>query len=77
MGSTELGKKHEEHVEIVQQLYVEDEQFNLCPFGVAGELLIGGKGVARGYLNKPDLTDRQFIQNPFKKHKITVIRYLQ
>ncbi|WP_346993309.1 hypothetical protein [Alteromonas gracilis] len=27
LGSTELGKKHEEHVEIVQQLYVEDEQF--------------------------------------------------
>jgi acyl carrier protein len=33
--------------------------------GVAGEIYIGGKGVARGYLNQPMLTHKKFIDNPF------------
>ncbi|WP_434627417.1 AMP-binding protein [Chromobacterium sp. CV08] len=33
-----------------------------CPIGVAGELLIGGAGVGTGYLNRPDLTERAFLQ---------------
>jgi len=55
-------------------VYVVDEQLNLCPHGISGELLIGGAGVARGYLNKPDLTAQQFIQNPFTKNKEKVYK---
>jgi len=47
------------------QLLVLDQQLNLCPLGVTGELYIGGVGLARGYLNKAELTKERFIQNPY------------
>lgn len=49
-----------------KQLYVLDPKQNLVPIGVVGELYIGGIGLARGYLNNPDLTQEKFIVNPFK-----------
>jgi amino acid adenylation domain-containing protein len=45
--------------------YVVDDQLNPVPMETAGELLIGGDGVARGYLNQPALTDEKFIPDPF------------
>jgi tyrocidine synthetase III len=42
------------------QVYILDNYRNLQPLGVAGELCIGGHGVARGYLNNPELTAAQF-----------------
>ncbi len=42
-----------------------DEYKNIVPRGVAGELYIGGSGLARGYLNKEELTNEKFIQNPY------------
>ncbi len=46
--------------------YVVDEKMNLVAPGEKGELLIGGPGVAPGYLGRPDLTAQKFIANPFK-----------
>jgi len=46
-------------------LYVVDEYMNQLPIGMTGELLIGGVQVAAGYIGRPDLTEQQFIQNPF------------
>ena len=45
--------------------YIADEQLNLLPPGVQGELLIGGPGIATGYLKRPELTAEKFIANPF------------
>ncbi len=47
------------------QIYLLDFHLQPVPIGVSGELHIGGVGVARGYLNCPDLTDEKFIPNPF------------
>ena len=45
--------------------YIVDEALNLLPVGLPGELLIGGPGVAQGYLARPELTAEKFIANPF------------
>ena len=47
------------------KLYILDKNMNLLPVGIPGELFIGGVGVARGYLNKPELTTEKFIENQF------------
>ncbi|HEX6747861.1 MAG TPA: amino acid adenylation domain-containing protein [Longimicrobium sp.] len=47
------------------RLYVCDARGNPQPPGIPGELLIGGAGVARGYLNHPAATAERFIPNPF------------
>lgn len=45
--------------------YVVDRRGQLAPPGVVGELWLGGVGVARGYLDRPELTARKFIADPF------------
>nr|VFK20028.1 MAG: amino acid adenylation domain-containing protein [Candidatus Kentron sp. LFY] len=47
------------------QVYILDSQMCPLPVGVSGELYIGGAGVAHGYLNRPDLTAKKFIPDPF------------
>lgn len=48
------------------QIYILDHLLQPVPVGVAGELHIGGDGVTRGYLDRPELTDKQFIPDPFR-----------
>jgi len=48
-------------------LYILDKQQRPQPAGVAGELYIGGSGVAQGYVNQPELTSEKFITDPFSK----------
>ncbi len=45
--------------------YVLDDSMNQVPDGVIGSLYMGGNGLAKGYLNLPELTAKKFISNPF------------
>ena len=47
------------------QIYILDTQTRPVPIGVPGELFIGGIQVARGYINRPELTEERFIPDPF------------
>ncbi len=49
------------------QVYILDTQGEPVPVGVAGELYVGGAGVALGYLNRPELTAEKFVQDPFSE----------
>ncbi|SNR31532.1 hybrid non-ribosomal peptide synthetase/type I polyketide synthase, partial [Flavobacterium sp. ov086] len=51
-------------------LYVLNSNQELVPIGVIGELVIGGTGVAKGYLNQVELTNEKFITNPFIKGEV-------
>ena len=51
-------------------IYLLDDHQHLLPFGALGEIYIGGDGVSRGYLNRPELTKEKFIGDPFKPGKI-------
>ncbi|MBP4137055.1 non-ribosomal peptide synthetase [Flavobacterium geliluteum] len=47
------------------QVYILDADFHLVPVGVVGKLYLSGAGIARGYLDKPELTNERFLSNPF------------
>jgi thioesterase domain-containing protein/acyl carrier protein len=50
------------------QVYILDEHQRPVTAGLAGELYIGGDGLARGYLNNPDVTKEKFITDPFSSN---------
>ncbi|SCL71976.1 amino acid adenylation domain-containing protein [Micromonospora citrea] len=48
-----------------RQIRVVDTRLNLVPMGVPGEILITGRGVADGYLHRPELTAQRFVTDPY------------
>jgi amino acid adenylation domain-containing protein len=52
------------------EMYVLDAELQPLPAGIAGELFIGGEGVGRGYLNKPELTAERFLPDPFRPGRL-------
>ena len=56
------------------QAYVLDSTLDVTPIRVAGELHIGGAGVGRGYLNRPELTAEKFVPNPFSQSSARLYR---
>ncbi len=51
-------------------IYILDQDRQLVAQGVTGKLYIGGKGLALGYLHRPDLTAERFVANPYKKGEL-------
>lgn len=51
------------------QVYLLDRGLRPVPVGIPGEVYIGGAGVTRGYLNRPDLTAERFIPHPFSDER--------
>jgi amino acid adenylation domain-containing protein len=49
------------------QVYLLDRNLQPVPIGIPGELYVSGDGLARGYLNRQDLTEQKFVSNPFEK----------
>lgn len=65
-----IDKKYKENIPIGKAIsnstaYVVSKNGKLQPIGVPGELWVGGDGLAKGYLNREDLTQEKFIENPF------------
>ncbi|HLK98310.1 MAG TPA: amino acid adenylation domain-containing protein, partial [Hymenobacter sp.] len=52
------------------RVYVLNQEQALMPLGTKGELYIGGDGLARGYLNNPELTHEKFISSPFDQTRL-------
>jgi len=61
-----LGQNSVGRVLPTYSLYIVNQDLNPLPIGIAGEMLVGGSGLARGYLNRDELTAEKFVPSPFK-----------
>ncbi|BFH14940.1 non-ribosomal peptide synthetase [Paenibacillus melissococcoides] len=66
-----IDREYAEHIPIGPPIsnstaYIVDRHDNLLPIGVPGELVVGGDGVALGYLNQPGVTAEKFLPDPFR-----------
>ena len=52
------------------KVFILDSYRNLVPKGISGEIYVGGPGLARGYLNQPELTAGKFIMDPFNSDEL-------
>ncbi len=68
IGEEEIDNNHNNIGRPIPTLsvYVMDGNGKLVPKGVAGELYVGGAGVARGYINNEELTNKKFVANPYQ-----------
>ena len=69
-----IDKEYQDNIPIGKPIsnssvYVVNKNMKLQPIGVVGELLVGGDGVAEGYLHNEELTKSRFIDNPFESDK--------
>ncbi|HLP62682.1 MAG TPA: non-ribosomal peptide synthetase, partial [Candidatus Deferrimicrobium sp.] len=69
-GNVPIGKPFPNNA-----FYILEPMGNLAPVGIPGELYIGGRGVAPGYLNNPELTAEKFIKNRSYRSDKTYIFY--
>ncbi|MBF0399051.1 MAG: amino acid adenylation domain-containing protein, partial [Desulfobacterales bacterium] len=53
-----------------RKIYILDKENQIVPVGISGEIHIGGIGLSNGYLNQPELTEKQFISSPFSDDKL-------
>ena len=56
------------------KVYIVDQEFQLQPLGVPGELCVSGLPLARGYRNRPELTAEKFIDNPFVNSEKRIVK---
>lgn len=63
-GNTPLGRPVAN-----THIYLLDQSMQPVPVGVVGEIYIGGVGLARGYLNQPELSSQRFIRSPFRSEE--------
>ncbi|MEH2306734.1 amino acid adenylation domain-containing protein [Nostoc sp.] len=57
------------------QVYLLDSNLQPVPIGVPGELYVSGDGLARGYLNRADLTNQKFLPNPFTDFELPILDF--
>ena len=50
--------------------YIMDKNLHIQPYNVKGEICIGGPGVCKGHLNRPELNNQKFVQNPYNPNEI-------